>query len=255
MNINKIINETITTFLNEKLANVDDDVNLIYDTYFAKAIDEIGRTDIVNMDIFKSSITNSSILKTDDAVAAHNISPVKILINYWKENSYDPHTSVINLGVNSGAITFAMEHKSLSDAIADLKGQPNASSLVKEFTEEKIKGTIHHELAHWIDNTLHNNHLVNDLRKRKQMVANDKSVGNVNSTKFEIEGQIHNIKQLHNKYGSKWDNITFNELVKLSPSLNHISTKLSGDEKIKWIRDLKTRMHRESLLGKKMINN
>jgi len=254
MNIIQIINETIATVLNEKLANVDDDVNLIYDTYFAKAIDEINRTGIVNSNMFVASETDSSIFKTDEAVAAHNLSPVNIYINNGGGNNYNPHSSIIQLNMNPSAISFVKNYNSISAAVAKLSDD-KAHSLANEFTEEKIKGTIHHELAHWIDNVQHNNHIVNDLNKRKQLVANEKSVSDVNSTKFEIEGQIHNIKQLKNKYGNKWDKTTFNELVMISPTLGNIYRTLQGEEKIKWIRNLKTRMHREGLLGKNMINN
>jgi len=76
----------------------------------------------------------------------------------------------------------------------------------------------------------------------------------VNASKMEINGQIHNIKQLHNKLHYMWDNMTFDELVSESPTLNNIIRSLPPKFKNQWIRDLKTRMHREGLLGKMMAN-
>jgi hypothetical protein len=70
---------------------------------------------------------------------------------------------------------------------------------------------------------------------------------------MEIQGQIHNVKQLHNKYNDIWDTLTFSDLIKYSPTLRTISNELKGDIKTKWVRDLKTRMHREGLLGKNMV--
>jgi hypothetical protein len=63
------------------------------------------------------------------------------------------------------------------------------------------------------------------------------------------------IKQLHNKYSNIWDNLSFYDMIKYSPPLFLVYLTLKGDTKTKWIRDLKTRMHREGLLGKNMTVN
>lgn len=252
MDIIKIIKEELENILiNEKLANVDEDVNMLYNNYLAKSINIINETGRVNKSYFEQYETDTSILKSEDAVAAHNIRPAKIYVNYFRGNNYNPHTDVINFGFNNSAIDYASEYDTLKNAANDI---PNGNSLLLEFTETKMKESIHHELAHWIDNVLHNNHLVNDLKKRKNLVANDSSINNVNSSYFEIEGQIHNIKQLKNKYSDTWDNLKFSELMLMSPSLDNINNSIHGDEKRKWIRDLKTRMYRENLLGKNMVN-
>ena len=249
MNLNKLINEEVKLFLNEKLANVDDDVNFIYDTYFAESVKRFNESGVL---YFDSSRTDTSILKTSDAVSAHNVKPCLILINpvSGNFNYYNPYELIIGVGVNRNAIEFIKDSGGLENAVNSLPPK-SASSLPLEFTEEKLKGSIHHELAHWIDDALHNGHIKNDLDWRRK---NSYRVGNVNATKFEIEGQIHNVKQLKNKFEGIWDEISFSKLVDMSPTLKNIYNNLSGDVRIKWVRDLKTRMYREGLLGKKMIN-
>ncbi len=73
-------------------------------------------------------------------------------------------------------------------------------------------------------------------------------------TKVEIQGQIHNVKQLYNKYMDIWDDLSFMDMIGMSPPLIGIYNELNFEQKKTWTRDLKTRMFRENLLGKKMIN-
>jgi len=77
---------------------------------------------------------------------------------------------------------------------------------------------------------------------------------NVNATKIEIQGQIHNIKQLYNKYKNVWDEISFQDMLDMSSSLLSINDGLKGETNAKWRKELKQRMNREGLLGKKMTN-
>ena len=74
----------------------------------------------------------------------------------------------------------------------------------------------------------------------------------VNATKMEIQGQIHNIKQLYNKYKNNWNVLTFDDILNISPALNTVNNSLPSNFKERWLRDLKIRMNREGLLGKNM---
>jgi hypothetical protein len=49
-----------------------------------------------------------------------------------------------------------------------------------------------------------------------------------------------------------WDVLTFDDLIKLSPTLNNINNKLNPNFKNQWIKNLKIRMYREKILGKNM---
>jgi hypothetical protein len=253
MNIEKIINEELKNFIDEKLANVDDDVNMLYNNYFAKDVKHLEETGEIS---FKSYETDSSILSSFDSVKAHGINPALIRINtngVSNSNTYDPINSVISFGVNQQAVSYVKQRKNINNAIRMLGNSRSAKLLSIEFSEEKIKGSIHHELAHWIDDSLHNRHMAGALMKRHEYTRNDKE--NINHTYIEIEGQIHNIKQLKNKFSDVWDDISFTELLSKSIPLTTVYDNSSGTARTNWVKKLKTRMFREGLLGKNMVNN
>ena len=53
----------------------------------------------------------------------------------------------------------------------------------------------------------------------------------INADKMEIQGQIHNIVQLKKEYSDIWDSLTFEDLLKLSTTLNIVNSQLVGDIK------------------------
>ncbi len=263
VNLKKIIKEKLresTTnkvfegLITEKLANVDDDVDLLYDLYFKKVIDELSKTKIINLEIYnflkKTETSDTSILKSEESKLAHEINPCKILTNVGL-NGYNPIDKKIYISINDNALNYAMGYRGdLELAKNELPYKNQQNSFSKEFTEEKIKGSIHHELAHWLDDTFNKEHIKYKITKTPEIL---KDVS-INATKHEIHGQMHNIKQLHNKYKEIWNDLTFKDLIAMSPSLNNIYRTLPKDIKTQWLKDLKKRMHRENLLGKRMIN-
>jgi hypothetical protein len=249
--IKQLLRESL---LAEKISNIDIDVNMLYDMYFKDDIDEIGRTGMVTDDMFKMKQTNTSILKDDESLLANENNKCNILINYGR-NFYSPSKKLISLSVDGGGKDYVMGFGgNINDATESLTKDSQRNNLPREFTEEKIKGSIHHELAHWIDDTMNNQHI--KKRLDKAMELNTANLGGVPviASKMEIQGQIHNVKQLKNKYENNWDNLTFVEMLRLSPALNTVYRDLPYKFKVKWIRDLKTRMYREGLLGKNMVN-
>ena len=145
--------------LNEKLTNIDDDVNLIYDEYFKKGVEEFEETKRMTRDLFIPGEGDTSMLKDPESVEANAINPCTIYVNKMV-NHYDPNAKVVSVSANIQAIDFLIEVADgyLSRAQAKLP-YDQANSLAKEFTEERIKGSIHHELVHWIDDTMHNQHI------------------------------------------------------------------------------------------------
>jgi hypothetical protein len=123
---------------------------------------------------------------------------------------------------------------------------------LQEFTEHRVKGSIHHELTHWIDDTLNNNHINRYITKYKNKFEKEYSSGNINANYVERQAQIHNIKQLYNSHKLIWDSLTFQEMLNLSPTLVFLFRRLSEDDKKQWTKDIKKRMFRENLLGKMM---
>jgi hypothetical protein len=249
--IKKLLRESL---LQEKLTNVDDDVDLLYNKYFKHDIDKIMKTGIVEADMFKPFVTNTSILISKDSVRANEINQCEISVNE-KTNYYRPDKQIIGISINLSALNHVLEFNgNILEAANYLGDNRQKNNLINEFKEEKIKGSIHHELAHWIDDTFNNKHIQKTLKKAMEYKTKDLNGVPVNASKIEIQGQIHNIKQLFNKYYNIWDNISFDELIKMSPSLSYVYNNLQQPFKDKWIREIKLRMHREKLLGKKMYN-
>ena len=248
------------SLLNERLMDVDYDVDLIYSRFFKQDIDEIQQTGIITKDMFNTGELNTSDLSSPVSMKGHKLNPCRIIMNHYKTNFYSTSNNLISCSINMGAVNYVMSNFNgdIKRAVADFKSDGDieqGDSLLAEFTESKTKGSIHHELAHWLDDTLHNQHIKGRGELSKKTGVMTKKGLPINADKMEIQGQIHNIVQLKKEYIKRWDEISFEELITLSTTLNVINSQLKGDIRTKWLRDLKTRMYREGLLGKNMYNN
>jgi hypothetical protein len=240
--------------LSEKLTEVDSDVDMLYDKYFKDDVDAIERTGFVTSAMFEQSETNTSILTSPDSIKCHELNPCTIKINPGL-NFYNPKHKIIGIGVSNNALSFVMGYNgNIEKALVGLNDERQQKSFIREFTEARIKGSIHHELAHWIDDTLNNKHI--EARVDKARERNTTSLGGipVDATRMEIQAQIHNVKQVYNKHKDMWDEMTFQDMLELSPSLYSINNKFTGETRAKWRKELKLRMNREGLLGKNMRN-
>lgn len=247
--IKKLLREAL---LSEALINVDSDVEWIYDQFFKKDYEEVLLTKHINNDMFKTHEISTSDLKSPIAIEANELNPCKILINVHGSNFYKPKDSLLSISVNKGAINFIKEYgnNSLEVAFKELN-DTQANALISEFKSSSIKGSIHHELVHWIDDTMNNRHISKRLNKADKTGIRIKAKGgaNINTDKLEIQGIIHNILQLKKLHADIWDSISFNDLIKLSPSLTGLVQNLSRSEFSNWKRGVITRMNREGLLG------
>lgn len=256
-NNQEVVNEDLLT---EKLANVDEDVNMLYNKYFKINIDEIERTGIITTNMFKELETSTETLKTEESIKGNEINPCRIIINGFNgRNFYKPMENLISLSINKELVNYCLNKFNGDFQKCAMTFEPEQYiTFLKMFSEDKIKGTIHHELAHWLDDTLNNQHLTTRVKQHKKMNTRDLNNTPIEVTKMEIEGQIHNIKQLYNKYKNEWDNVTLTDVFQHIPSLTKILNKLQSKPEIRkqWLKDLVLRMNREGLLGKNMrINN
>jgi hypothetical protein len=246
--IKKLLRENLLT---EKLTNIDSDVNLLYNLYFKDDIDEIERTNIVTRNMFKINQTTTGFLKDEESIMANQLKPCTIYINEYS-NFYQPKKSIISVGIHQQALDYVLSKG--GDFIEAIDGLSNNQKrlFIFEFTEEKIKGSIHHELTHWIDDVFHNRHIEKRIDKAEELKTRDIGGIPVNATKMEIQGQIHNVKQLYNRYKNNWNELTFDDILDMSPTLHSVNNSLPSNFKERWLRDLKIRMNREGLLGKNM---
>ena len=130
-----------------------------------------------------------------------------------------------------------------------------------EITEERIKSAISHELSHCISDSLYNNHIGRILKRADELNNADivkMGKKNVNMTYFEIDAQIHAIKELKRKHKMKWDRLLLIDIFEMYTSLYFIASTLYknyGQDILDiWQKMLLKRMIREKLLGKNMRN-
>ena len=244
------------SLIEERLMDVNDDVDFIYDTYFRKDYEEIEKTGIITDDMFKSFNINTSMLKSPLAVKADKLNPCVISINGGgPSNFYSPSRNLISVGPNKNAISFVLGNGgSIESAISYLTGS-QVKTMTNEFNSSSIKGSIHHELVHWVDDTLHNKHITNRINTAQERNSDITKKGlPINADSMEIQAQIHNIQQLKRKYGDIWDSLSFWDMISYSPALSSMTNNFDDGTKKQWVRNIKTRMYREGLLGKNMVN-
>lgn len=250
--------------LTEATFNLDEQVDYIYDKHFAPYAEDIRLSGAMNFN--PVVIKSTSLPSSPEIDRANEINPVDIIIHKTSYgNMYIPASRKIYVNFSDAAARFISQYGGIDRAVSALRndGQISAANRLKlEFTPARVKGSIHHELSHWLDDSLHNRHIANRLMRSQRVGVHDptgaKSIVNqghpdVAMTEFERDAQIHSIIQLKRQYKSIWDSISFTDMLELNASLNQINHKGKregwGDE---WRKLLLRRMHREGLLGKSM---
>jgi len=250
MNISKIINEEVTLLL-EKIYNISDQVDLLYDKFFKDDIIKVNKGEYDN--VFKTNQTTSEIFTSDLLIDAHNKNPIKIIINGNRYvNAYDFKNKILYLSINNSAFYVVKDYRNIESAVKDT----GYTQLYNEFTEKKIKSSIRHELIHWLDDTY------TDLfNKRKIFKTTDDWVNYKKNNyeyfdKFEVNSVIGNIYEIKRNINNElWNKISFEEMLGLLPSLNNIRREMKKrdvNKYNKWKRDILTRMSREGFIGNNM---
>lgn len=257
--------KTFKTYLEEKTFSIDKDVNFIYRTYFKSFIDELRNGHAGKLE---SASFTSNVLPSKDSKKANELNPVTIKIGSFYDGSfYSPNDHILQISFNYSALNALNFCK--GSVINTIRALP--SEQIKRFKQEingsATKCTIYHELSHWIDDTFHNKHITNTIKKAQQISNHQKqdkimAKGKADpvASKYEINAQIHAIKKTKNQNKDIWDTITFNDLLTLIPALHTVYNVLlkkdkgNFDNNLKqWRRDIKQRMSREGLLGKNMV--
>jgi len=243
-------------FLVEKTFRLGQDVDMIYKNYFAKYMKDI-RSDKWD-GRFKVEVISSAFLKSADSKKAHKLNPIHIVMNSKNEsgNFYNPISKYISLKINDNALEILKQaNMNFNDAGELLSGRKK--EWMNDLSENRIKGTIYHELSHWIDDSIHNQHIEKMLIKAHEPGHRDvlkQGSKGVNSSYYEINAQVHAVKQIKRQMSkSKYDSLTFDELVAGSSALTTM-TNLNKDAGSydQWRKDLLKRLSREKLLGKSM---
>jgi len=234
----------LSNLIVERLTSVNQDVDMIYKQYFKDAYDYIKQTGEVDHSLLRSGTIGSDVLRSRMAKKADQLNHIKINLNNGRNNTYTPKApSYIDLNIHTGAWQLAEQFGSIENAAESVGSQRDM--FLTEFEPYRMKGTIHHELNHWIDDTLHNNHIEQHVNKS---VAKGRPTQD-NQGPIERNSQIHNIVQLKRHLKGEWDTLSFDKMVQMIPGLLTIADSLSPEEYNKWKRNLLNRMAREGLLG------
>ena len=246
-------------FVTEKLMSIDDDVDMIYDRYFKADFEKIAASGKLDADMFMSAKTDTSVLQSDLARQAHALNPCTIRINSQGGNFYRPTENLINITINKNAFNVIMDFGdgSIEKTLKRLNAT-QAARLSREFKPSTIKGSINHELVHWIDDTLHSSFITRRIQKANladrggERFLSKRGIP-VNADTMEIQSQVHNVLQLKRQHTDIWDELTFTEMIRLSPALSSIYFEMLDEPyKTQWKKALKQRLYREGLLGKSM---
>jgi hypothetical protein len=258
----------LNDLLNEATFDLDAQVDYIWDNYFADYTEGIMQG--AGMDADVEWFRSTELPKSDVIDKANDINPVDIYLHKVSKRyscMYIPSQQRITIAFNKDAVDFIAYSGGIHGAVSRLQNDGQwrkAKSIVMEFSEARVKGSIYHELSHWLDDTLHNQNINKTLEKaQKAKPKNQRKVLNQNNpnvalTSFERDAQIHSIKQLKRTYSDDWDSYTFDEMISLNPSLDTIyhnakdggySSKPYVD---KWKKLILKRMDREGLLGYNM---
>jgi hypothetical protein len=253
-----------TSTILENTYNIDKDADYIYNKFFKDFIIKFKKKSISKEDLGELSkiiSIESSELRGEDCIKAHKINPITIYRNILDkgQSRYNTEENYISLKINMDAfnlvINSGFDYKELKNKISPNKYK----SLIEETTESRVTSTIHHELSHWLNDSLHGRNLKKlsdlatqlddeDILKLKQK--------DVNLTHFEIDAQTHAIKNLKNQKKKIWDTMPIDDVFYGYTQLRWIAKdvlKKYGKDVLEiWEKNLLKRMHREGLLGKNM---
>lgn len=197
----------------------------------------------------KASKVNPAVIECGSFTEGNYYRPMETQKAYQSEAD----KSIISLSMNHSALN-TMLNNNIKYILKD-----RLSSFYQEFRPERMKATIAHEISHWMHDTFHNFQLTNLLKTIRELGRSDLILLNkkdVNMTYFEIDAQIHGIKQLkmaNRKVWNEWElkdvYFHYNSLRYMGGSIYKNHGKEIGDL---WQKALVKRMAREKLLGKNM---
>jgi len=257
----------------EKTFNIDDDVDYVYDKLFKDDVEGVKKwleTDEVyhlkSSDLRMEQVSSSE-FTSPDCVKAHNINPITFDNDLLNLNVYTPGEQSINATINMNAVGLLTQIYKLDSpysvkrtAREMISNDDQFRLFINEFTSTKVKSTIYHELSHWLDDTLNNQHINSMLKKASK--ARSKKAGDdvilqgrnhVGMTDYEVNAQIHSIKQMKRDVpAGVWDRLSFDQMLDFTIASKNIDLALSPKDRSQWRKHILSRMHREGLLGDSM---
>ena len=267
----------ISEIITEAVFSIDDVVDYIFNKVYKDFFTAVAQYKNGNPPILdRLELPDEIIFTTGDIaqhvnnkkfIQAHELNPLIIKIGLGK-NYYQPLRNEMSIGFTPvlyqlirSAIIQGDTYDQMISAIRPDTLQKNADS---EFTGVKVKGSIAHEISHWIDDTLHARHINTMLKKSEKTLDISKANAymyrgevDIYLTDYEINAIIHDIVQIKRDVGQKkWDLMSFEDLLGKAVAINATYKRIKAThtkaDVSRFIKLLVSRMHREHLIGKNM---
>jgi len=252
-------------YLQEKTFNINKDIDYIYNKFFKQRIKSMqkGTYNYPKGD-FTFGTMYSKDLPSKTAQKANEVKPIIIEAGILDiGNGYAPLRNKMYVSINTNAIN--VFHKFNLKTIEDVKNVLKPDSYKQwthEFTESVIKGSISHELSHWMNDAIYNLNLSKTILKVRSApnIYTGQKIFNmgeldVNMTFKEIDAQVHAMKQLKKDYKKDWDILTIHDISNIKPSFSGVFKDIKKKGKQVYDTYMKRFLHRldrEKLLGKNM---
>jgi len=212
------------------------------------------------LDSFKTVLVSSSELRSRAARKANKVNPIGIRLTIGSEGSYyKPAEKVIQISLNHNAYGLLRNTGYNQSAIKDIIGT-QYSRFVGEFDAENVKGTIAHELSHWLNDSLHGKAVARTLAvvREKGVEAASGKFLTMRQHPIEIDAQVHAVREVRREMGKRaYDKLTWPDLFRKKNSLpgnfrDNRGQPLLPKQYNDTMKRLVKRLHREGLLGKGM---
>lgn len=251
-------------YLKEATFDLSSDVDNLYAILFKDIVDAI-HADQYDFNQLKEKTIYTSVLQSPIAKEAHELNPMRITF-HTGANLYISDENSIEISMSGNAIDLISTYGTLSNTLKQLS-HGDRQRLINDISAPRVKGSIYHELSHWVDDTMHNKHITNrqnyvrdmPISYNKQQSHMDQYQGHRFLSNYEINAQIHSMVAMKNHLPPKiWDQLTFDNMVNRNPSMMHIRTILQDlavdDASLykQWKQTILKRMHREDILGNNM---
>lgn len=270
------INVNVQELLFEATFDVDQAVEVIYDEVFSLFIDRIqdfkkgGIFTYRDLDIDNKVYSWEELVrKMESEQIKKALTKTKISLHagvFYAGSSYSPTKKMITVSF-SQSLYDLLERASMNswtfDIMMDNLPDRYHTQALNEFNGSKVKGTIAHELSHWLGDVYHNGHISKMIGKMGQTTDNYKARKMLNrgnadpyQADYEIDAMIHSLAQLKKSMGQgAWDTLTFNEMINSESGIYATINRLKdmyNNEESKFMKTFIKRMRREGLIGKSM---
>jgi hypothetical protein len=260
--------------LTEAVFNTDAAVDFIYDIAYKYYVDELKKwmngKQIAPIGLRNVTFDSEELLRyiNDPAIRrALALNPIRVAAGISDGgNIYSPRAKTVFISFN------AVLHKMIYEALIHNRSfeefltqfdKRHHANITQELRGETVKGSIAHEISHWMTDTFHNQHISKLVMKagaatnigRRQDIMNKGEV-NTYMTDYEIDAQVHAIRQLRRPHTqASWDLLTLDDLLDASPPMRTVVddiARIDRSQLSRYFKLLLRRLHRERLLGKNM---